>query len=175
MIEIKEAPIPNYVTLVDYEFRNAALIGFTRAVNSILKKSKSYFPEKYEGQTWHNNILGACGEAAVAKFLNVYWGGGVDTYNQSDLIGYPCEIRTTTHKVLKPKIRPKDSGIIIAVVADPKDKMRFKIWGWLDAQKGKQDEWYHADQDSLNPSPCWFPPLDVWHDMTTLPKESKND
>jgi len=158
------------IKLLDYEFRNASFVGYSRCVNSVLKNGINYFPEKYAGQAWYNSILGACGEAAVAKYLNVYWGAGVDTFKQSDLWGYQCEIRTTHADKPCPKIRPSDTGIVIAVIASPNFQTTFKIWGWLNAEEGKKPEWYYDDKN-----PCWFPPLDVWHDMYTLPKESKND
>jgi len=162
------------VKLLDYEYRNASFVGYSRNVNSVLKNGINYFPEKYAGQAWYNSILGACGEAAVAKFLNVYWGAGVDTFKQSDLLGYQCEIRTTHADKPCPKIRPTDTGIVIAVIASPNYKTTFKIWGWLDVLE-KQEDWYYADQNSPKPKPCWFPPLDVWHTMNSLPKEPKND
>lgn len=165
----------NTIELLDYEFRNASLVGYSRCVNAVLKNGINYFPEKYPGQEWYNSIIGACGEAAVAKYLNVYWGAGVDTWKQSDLFGYQCEIRTTHANNACPKIRPTDNRIVIAVIASPNFKTRFKIWGWLYAEAGKQDAWYHADQNSAKPKPCWFPPLAEWYEMDTLPKESKND
>lgn len=163
------------VKLLDYEFRNASLVGYTRTLNALLKNGQNYFPEKYEGQAWYNGILGACGEVAVAKFLNVYWGAGVDTFKQPDLLGYKCEIRTTRAFDPCPKIRSTDSGIVIAVIASANYKTTFKVWGWLYADEAKQDAYYYDDQKSTFPKPCWFPPLDVWHEMHSLPKESKND
>jgi len=153
------------VKLEKYEFHNAAYTGFLRQLNSDWRTNTNTFKETYVGQSWYNSIVGACGEAAVAKYLNVYWGAGYDTFNQSDLLGLSCEVRTSPFRVSKPKVKPQDKRMVIAVIASENCKRTFKIWGWLEAEEAKQDEWYYAHNN-----PCWFPPVTAWKDISTIDK-----
>ena len=157
------------VKLEKYEFHNAAYTGFLRQLNSDWRTNTNTFKETYVGQSWYNSIVGACGEAAVAKYLNVYWGAGYDTFNQSDLLGLSCEVRTSPFRVSKPKVKPQDKRMVIAVIASENCKRTFKIWGWLEAEEAKQDEWYYAHNN-----PCWFPPVTAWKDISTIDKSRLN-
>lgn len=153
------------VTLTDYEVTAAGLVGFRRQLRASLRKDRPSFPEHYAGQLWFNHIAGACAECAVAKHLGVYWDASVDTFNVSDLPGYDCEIRFSPAG--KPKVKPRDTRNIIAVVGDASRIAHYEIWGWLPAADAKRSEW-SSHSDPL----CWFPPRDVWNPIELLPRSS---
>lgn len=151
------------VRLEAHEVTAAGLVGFRRQLRASLRSDRPSFPEQYPGQLWYNHIAGACAECAVAKLLGVYWDASVDTFNTSDLPGMNCEIRFSPSGM--PKVKPRDLRNIIAVVGNPNDIDRYEVVGWLPAHEARKPEW----ESSRSPT-CWFPPLNCWRDITTVPR-----
>jgi hypothetical protein len=149
------------IILKQHEVQAAALVGFRRQLNASIRNDTPSFPERYPGQLWYNHIAGACAECAVAKYLRTFWDMSVDTFNTTDLPGWDCEIRFSPTG--KPKVKPRDTRNIIAVVGDAARISHYEIWGWLPASEAKQDEWA-----SNNDPPCWFPPKEAWNDIATI-------
>jgi hypothetical protein len=150
-----------FVDLSWYESRMAAEVGFFRQLKALTRNDAPAFPERYPGQLWYNHIAGACAELAVAKYLGVYWGGGVDTFNVSDMEGHDFEIRFSP--VGKPKVRPRDTRPVIAVTGNAPQVTRFEIVGWISPAEARRDEWQSKDEPI-----CWFPPRTAWHSIDTL-------
>ena len=151
------------VRLEAHEVTAAGLVGFRRQLRASLRSDRPSFPERYPGQLWYNHIAGACAECAVAKLLGVYWDASVDTFNTTDLPGLNCEIRFSPSG--RPKVKPRDERHIIAVVGDPSEIDRYEVVGWLPAKDAKKAAWESADLPV-----CWFPPLDCWRDIKSLPR-----
>jgi hypothetical protein len=147
------------VVLENYELAVAAHVGSRRQFSAIMKCSKPRFPEQYKGQLHDNHIRSAMAEMAVAKALNLYWGGHVDTYRNLPDVG-PYEIRYSLRSDLK--IRPDDVGIVISVTGHPPD---MKIAGWIDADEGKS--MYEACSPAKGP-PAHFIPHDVLYPIEEL-------
>jgi hypothetical protein len=145
-----------------HELTMAAHIGTQRQIESLRddKKDKA----GYDGSGWEINIEGAVGELVVAKYLNIYWDGSVNTYKSGhDVGGY--EVRTRSKSWYELLIRPddKDDAIYILVTGKGFD---YKIRGWLLGKDAKRKEWFkaHGGRD-----PAYFAPQSVLHPMSELP------
>jgi len=143
------------VHLEKYELGMAANVGSHRQLSAILKKSEPRFAEQFPGQLHDNHIRAAMAELAVAKHLNVYWGGHVDTYQTMPDVG-EYEVRYSTRNDLK--IKDNDHGRVISVTGVPPD---FYIAGWYDADQAKQDK-YKKDFGNGGP-PAYFIPHKSLH------------
>ena len=130
-------------------------------MSALEKSSAPAFPERHPGQLWYGHIGGACAELAVAKYLGVYWGGAIDTYNTSDMEGHDFEVRFSP--VGKPKVRPRDTRKVIAVMGNAPQVKRFEIVGWISPAEARRDEWKSEDHPI-----CWFPPRTAWRSIDTL-------
>jgi len=149
------------VELTQYEAMMAGGVGFRRQFQAMIRKDQPRFGEQYPGQLWYNHIAGACAEMAVAKAMGLYWGGGVDTFNSEDLEGTGCEVRFSPSG--RPKVMPRDTRIVIAVVGLSPSITTFSILGWLRAEQAKREQW---KSDSL--PLCYFPPVNAWHPINEL-------
>lgn len=150
------------VTLTPYEMRMAVFVGVGRHFSALVKGSRPRFPEREPGELWNHHIHGACAELAVAKRLRLYWDGSVDTYGGEDIPGTGADVRYG-----KPKIKPGDTGRIVAVVPGG-GPFQFRIWGWMEAAAGRRPEWA-----APTPPPCWFPPAWAWNPIGTLLAEAR--
>lgn len=84
------------------------------------------------------HILGACGEAAVCKFLRVPYSGSVNTFRASDL-PFNIEVRTRSAPWHDLKIRPDDDDrrrVVMAVCRSIDKPIR--LVGWIGAKSGKE-------------------------------------
>jgi hypothetical protein len=149
------------VVLEPYEAMCAGAVGFRRQFNAMLRRDRPRFPEAYPGQLWYNHISGACAEMAVAKALGLYWGGGVDTFNTEDLENTGFEVRYSPAG--KPKVLPRDTRIIVAVVGDSPSITHFTILGWLRAADAKREQWRSHGEPT-----CFFPPRNAWQPLEQL-------
>ncbi len=76
------------VKLFPHEIEMAALVGLRRRMESLNFKDTS------QGKhLWEQDIQGAAAELAVAKHLNRYWDGSVNTYKRGD-VGF-LQVRST--------------------------------------------------------------------------------
>ena len=149
------------IELTQYEAMMAGGVGFRRQFLAMIRKDRPRFGEQYPGQLWYNHIAGACAEMAVAKAMGLYWGGGVDTFNSEDLEGTGFEVRFSPSG--RPKVMPRDTRIVIAVVGLSPSITTFSILGWLHAEQAKREQW---KSDSL--PLCYFPPVNAWQPIDEL-------
>jgi hypothetical protein len=77
-----------------YEIYMAATVGVARRLAS-LKRGQTNKVQNIDFG-WHSDIEGACAEIAVAKYLNVFWGGSINTFKMPD-VG-KLQVRHTQHK-----------------------------------------------------------------------------
>jgi hypothetical protein len=116
--------------------------------------------------SWSEEIDGAAGELAVAKYLGMYWNGTVEDITKPD-VG-PYEVRTNCSRrlsdtILRPgKVHP--DRVYIGVLAFPPV---FEIMGWIFGDMGMQDQWLH--DGGLNRPKAWFIPRSALTSMEKLP------
>lgn len=158
------------ITLSKSEFDAAAQVGLARQLQSMKPMENDHTSvERDPRMHWNNSIIGSAAESAVAKYLNVYWGSGVNTFLDSDIVGIPCEVRCSPSTIRKPKVRERDTRIIIAVINSMDYQREFTIWGWIEAQFAKQDKWKSKSEPI-----CWFVPEHQWNDIKLLKEEMEN-
>ena len=136
----------------------AGYVGMRRNAEATFRGRKSRFPERYAGELWGNHIEAAHAELAVCKALGIYWGFGVNTFHAPDIHRTNMEIRWSGRSDLK--IRPDDSGVVVCVTGRCPS---YRIVGWISAEDGKKDKWYHAEHP-----PCYFVPHNALRDFKIL-------
>jgi len=112
----------------------------------------------YNGLGWTEHIEGACGELAVAKTLNTYWNGSVDTFKENDLPG--IQVRTRSSHTYDLIVRPEDDDLAYWVLVTGRCP-KYVVRGYVTGEFAKQSRWLHeyggrpaayfVPQDQLQP------------------------
>jgi hypothetical protein len=148
------------VTLTRAEFAHAALVGLFRRVSSLSAKRQ----DRHGVQgTWDMDIEGACGECALAKARNMYWGATPFSKRDSgDVARY--EVRTAPQPDHCLIIRPSDHDeryyILLTGTAPT-----FTIRGWILGAHAKRPEW---QKEPNGRPPAYFVPQDALHPIGEL-------
>lgn len=136
------------VTLETYEMLQAAMAGVMRQVESHKKRRPQNYGANPETNQWQRHIAGALAEAALAKYLDVYWSGkgvlrGLDVGNY--------DVRSSE----------EHNRRLILHEADPDDRIFwfvtgnnevFQIHGWIYGHEGKQPEYWSDPQKTGRPA-----------------------
>jgi hypothetical protein len=146
------------ITLNANEMLVATYIGSRRNAEALHRKRKPRFPEKTPGELWGFHIEAAHAELAVAKYLGVYWGFGVNTFHTPDIVNTPFEVRWSTKDCLK--VRPDDKGIVISVTGTCPN---YEIKGWIHAEEAKHEAFLNKQKPE-----CYFVPHAKLNDISTL-------
>ena len=134
------------------------IIGLQRQIESFRKN----LTPKLGYWSWHSHIEGALAELAVAKALNTYWSGSVNTFGAAD-IGTDIQVRLRKQRADEPPpdliVRPADNPdcVYVLVVGESPN---FTVVGWISGAAAKQEcykqnyggrgEAYFVPQYSLN-------------------------
>jgi hypothetical protein len=144
------------IKLTWYEVKMGSEIGVLRCIESMRKKMKDAYG--YKGHTWEDNIQGACGELAFAKFKGIYWDGSVNKMGHPDFIinGNPVEIKTTNKNnglIVRPDTPVKYCFVLV------KGKIpNFNIVGWISGKDARSLGKF-TDNGNGRP-PAYFVPED---------------
>jgi hypothetical protein len=147
--------VPKLITEVNlnkYEMVMASQIGLERKLLAIEHGHKDN--HGFEGPGWNEDIEGACGEMAVAKYLGVYWAGGMGDEFKSPDLGDKIQIRTTPRHDGSLIVRKdaKDEHIYVLVTGEAPN---FFLRGFISAADAKRDEFVRAPNGR---PPAWFVP-----------------
>lgn len=123
------------VVLNWYEAAMASEIGRLRYLSSIKNKRKGR--NGFAGGGWQESIEGTCGELVVAKYLNIYWDGSIDTFDKSDVGPYEVRTRSSHDYELIVRKHNKDESIFICVTGQCPN---YRIRGWIDGKSAKRPE-----------------------------------
>lgn len=144
------------ITLNWHECEMAVQVGVRRQLSSLSKNSRP--GEGYEGSGWDIHIQGALGEMAVAKALNVYWSGSVNTFAACDLPGLQVRTRSRHWYDLIVRSRDSDDEPFILVTGECPT---FTVHGWIYGRDAKKPKWlreygnrpaaYFVPQGALRP------------------------
>jgi hypothetical protein len=121
------------VRLTQYEIYMGSCVGSARMLASLKRGQTNKVQNKDFG--WHSDIEGACAEIVVAKALNVYWGGSVNTFKLPDVAGVQVRHTQLDDGCLIVRSDDSDSEIFVLVTGSHPD---YEIRGWcsgLDAKK----------------------------------------
>lgn len=127
------------VELSWHEVAMASEIGRLRQLSAV--KNGLTDRHGYDGVGWTEHIEGACGEMAVAKALNIYWNGSVDTFSAHDLPG--LQVRTRSKHDYELIVRKGDSDEACWVLVTGKAP-RYLVHGWIRGRDAKQAKWWEA-------------------------------
>jgi len=153
------------VRLSKIEFFQAVNVGVIRQMQNKAKGRKDRFgAEKMDG--WGIHIEGACGEAAVAKYLNIFYNGNIGNLSACDVNNNArnVEVRTAAknhHSLILHKSDKDDSVYILVCGEAPV----FNIKGWVMGRDGKKNEYW---KDPTNNRPAFFVPQNALKPMTEL-------
>jgi len=141
------------IELTRSEFFQASMIGLMRNLTNINQGRKDRFgAEKMDG--WGIHIEGACGEAAVAKAMNVFYNGNMGDLTACDVNNSErnIEVRTRAqdwHDLIIHPSDKDDSAYILITGKAPS----FTIQGWILGMNGKQQEFW---KDPAGGRPAFF-------------------
>lgn len=146
------------IILTQAELLLAATIGVQRQVEAL----RQGLPDKHGfdgGEAWTVHIEGACGELAVAKALDRYWSGTINTFKLSGDVGkLQVRTRSRTHYDLLVRDDDCDEDIFVLVVGRAPS---YRVVGWIRGKDAKRSEYrqsygnrpiaYFVPQSALTP------------------------
>jgi len=92
----------------------------------------------FAGEGWSEHVEGACGELAVARFLGIYWDGGINTFKKPDLPG--LQVRTRSRDSYDLIVRPGDSDLDRFVLVTGRCP-EYQIRGWITGSNAKKSDY----------------------------------
>lgn len=124
------------VELTEIESLTAGMTGLCRQMSSAYAGRKPRYPGK-PGDMVRNHVMGAIAEAAFAKWLDVWFGGTIDTFHVADVAG--VEVRWSS-KGDGVSVRKDDRNIrVVGLTGEPP---RMTILGWVWSDDAKVDDWW---------------------------------
>ncbi len=120
------------------EYLYAAFVGLMREAEGYRNANAKRLYNGADEIVTH--VQGAMAEIAVAKVLNLYWGGGVNAFATPD-VGRKTEVRYTEYNTGKLLIRHKDTDDrpFVLVRGRPPN---LEVVGWMRGRDAKQDEFW---------------------------------
>jgi hypothetical protein len=144
------------IKLAWHEAAMASDVGRMRHLASIKAGLQDAYGCTSEG--WSEHIEGACGEMAVAKSLNVYWDGSVNSFSRDDLPGIHVRTRSRADYDLIVRQHDADDKPYVLVTGRCPS---YTIHGWILGKDAKKPEFqkkyggraaaYFVPQASLRP------------------------
>lgn len=152
------------VKLTAYELMQAATMGSLRQISAITKG----LPDRhgFAGLGWSEHIEGSCGELAVAKALDRYCSGSVNTFKTGGDLGANVQIRTRSRHDYELIVRPDDRDDDMFVLVTGRSP-EMTIRGWLTGAEAKRAEWMRTHG---NRSAAFFVPSTALRSPDSLPK-----
>lgn len=150
------------VSLSWHEAAMASEIGRLRQLAAV----KNSLPDRhgYDGDGWSEHIEGALGELAVAKALNIYWDGSINTFGAHDLPG--VQVRTRSKHDYDLIVRDGDDPDAYWVLVTGKCPS-YCVRGWILGRDAKKPQWRQAHGG--RPA-AYFVPQSHLQPITTLPR-----
>lgn len=139
------------VTLSESELQLAAHAGVRRQIEALVQNR----PDRhgFEGLGWDVHCEGALGEQAVAKALDRFWSGAVNTFrSEADVSGYEVKTRSKHHYDLLVRSDDSDDAYFILVTGRAP---HYRVHGYMRGADAKQAEFLQTYGD--RPA-AWFVP-----------------
>lgn len=151
------------IVVLDYwEILMGQTVGCHRRMESINRGETNKVQNKDFG--WHTDIESTLAEIAVAKYLNIYWGGHVNSFKAPD-VG-PYQVRHTQHKKGRLIIRdndPPEEIYVLVTGTHPK----YTIRGYMRGIDGMKPE--YRDNPIKKPNAeAWCVPQSVLRPIEEL-------
>jgi hypothetical protein len=153
-MSITDRPVAQYVELPADEMRLVGQIGMER-----WDRNRANGRRGLNGQSnkdVYANMLGAWGEAVIAKAADHYWmGAGTQPDHGAPDVGI-WHVRTATRPGDSLLLQPNDADNEPFVLVVPTDRHGvFRIAGWCHGREGKDRAFW---QDPVGGRPCFFVP-----------------
>lgn len=152
------------VPLTPWEYKAAVDLAVTRMAVSIDQGTKDI---AHESRDWFErlrvDVLGACGEIAVAKAVNKFWSPSVNTMHRIADVGTNIEVRATD----------RENGSLIIRGNDDEDRWYFLVTGeppemvvrgYIRGADARRDEWVRNPHGHRT---AWFVPQSALLPMPT--------
>ncbi len=131
------------------EFTHAAMAGFLRQCENLGRGRQEAYGQMSYGFDVH--IMGAVAEAAVARYMDVFWGPG--KLRAPDVSQY--QVRSSSHRppflCLHPEDKDDDRFILVLVRAQTAT-----LLGWAYGKDGKQKDYWGDKWRNGRPA-FWVP------------------
>lgn len=128
------------ITLDWFELMQAGMVGLLRQCNALRDGRKDAHGLTDRDSNWNTHIEGACGERAVAKAVNRYWNGSVDTFKSGGDVGAKIQVRTRSQHDYELLVRdsdPDDAAFFLVTGWAP----HYRVIGWIMGRDAKRAEW----------------------------------
>lgn len=150
------------IKLTSAEIMMAAQAGIMRQVENIKNSSQPYYGAS-ETSDWQLHIEGCLGEFALAKYLNIWW-GGKGNKRGNDVGEYDVRTRSShSYDLILHKNDP-DNRIFWLITGN---NGSYKIHGWILGKDGKNEKYW---SDPAKNRPAFFVPQIDLNDPETLKK-----
>ena len=143
------------VTLSWHEAAMASHVGWMRHLAAI--KAGKPDLHGFDGDGWSEHCEGACGEIAVAKALDTFWDGSVNTWKSDDLPG--IQVRTRSRHEFDLIVRPSDDDDARWVLVTGKCP-HYRVHGWITGHEAKRSEW--LQRYGGRPAAYFVPSSNLW-------------
>lgn len=148
------------ITLTPDELWQAVCVAAQRRISCLFgRKTPQHYDDKNGGE-WSTEIESCCAEIAAAKWMGVYWAGGIFDGKRAETdLGEKRQVRHTVYKsgalIIYPEDNPKHKFLLVTGKAP-----NYQIVGWLYGQEavsvGKTHPWWTAPANKKAPS-WWVP------------------
>lgn len=144
------------------ELRRASHVGVDRFVRAL---SQGRAPTYGAGYTPVPDVVGAWGEAVIAKATGTYWLGDLGHPDAGAADVGPFHVRTTTHPdgclILHDSDAKPDPFVLVIANRPP----QFRIAGWCLGADGQQATWWRTDTGR----PAYFVPQSALLPFSEVP------
>ena len=141
------------IHLTQAECAFAAQIGCRRFINAKFNNRQDYIGLS---NGWEDNIEGALAEVAFAKHMNLWFDPNLGKFGEPDVDDW--HVRSTKYLNGKLCIHPDErTGKYVLLTG------KFNEWsvkGWIDAEQGRQEQFYMSLRDD-RPVKCYWIPQNV--------------
>lgn len=174
---LPRSPVAEATKSVDLEGSEeffARTVATSREFQNILqnrRNAKDLDEQKRENQDY--NVMGARGEAAVAKAFDMYWSGYLGDHAAPD-VGGLC-VRTSRSNAISAhpyRTRDRDDDVIVMVqerLAADMSGGTLVLRGWLHGYEAKDMRWFRKDIQR----PCNRVPFSAARPLNTIPDPTK--
>lgn len=153
------------VRLDDSEYLHALIAGCMRRAAAREKGRKNYYGAR-SADNEAADLIGAVGEACVAKWLDAWW-VGAGKFRGGDVRAF--QVRATTYETGHLVLNAADSDETPYICVITNDGIG-RICGWVYGKEGKQDR-YLTDKSGRGPA-FYVPQADL-RPPETLPRDEK--
>ena len=157
------------VKLMPYELYLGAIVGMRRHILSLNSPEMNIVKNK--NFSWATDIEAACGEVAVAKALNLFWDGSVNTFKRPDLQP-DIQVRQTEEDdgrlIVRPKDKPNERYFLVTGKWGD-----FVLRGWILGEDAKVDENHTKGYNGM--PDAWMVPQSRLLDINSCSELEDND